>query len=95
MLREKEKFQLVCRFKRSRSGHLMLYVWKFPASMKLTASIVEGVAKLLKPARIFSELDVFGVEEAIHEPEDTFVECEVQDLIPNHVFDADAFYERI
>lgn len=93
-MRKNNKFQLLCRFKRARSGHLLLYVWKLPPSIALTASVADGVAKLLKPARIFSELDVFGVEETIHEPEDAFAECDLHDLIPNHVFDAEAFYER-
>lgn len=94
MLREKNKFQLVCRFKRSRRGHLMLYVWRLPINMTMTASVAEGVAKLLKPARIFSELDVFGVEENRH-PEDDLDVDDVSELVPNHVFDTESFYECV
>lgn len=96
MLREKNKFQLLCRFRRSRRGHLLLQVWRLPAGIVLTPPIANGVEKLLKPSAIFSELDVFGVEETTLYPEDDLSSCcDISDLVPNHVFDAEQFYERV
>lgn len=85
---------MLCRFVRSRRGHLLLHVWRLPTTMRLTASVADGVARLLKPARIFSELDVFGVEENRY-PEDDLELEDVGELVPNHVFDTESFYECV
>lgn len=73
-----------------------MYIWRLPVGMELTRDAAVGVELLLKPAAIFSELDVFGIEESDHYPEDEYSsDTDLSDLVPNHVFDADSFYERV